>query len=166
MQNSIAEKVARLAEVLQQRGWTVTAAESCTGGAVAMSLTELPGSSTWFNGSFVTYSNELKEKMLGVAPETLLAYGAVSEQVVDEMSEGARLKAGADLAVAVSGIAGPGGGTKDKPVGTVCFGVAVEGEPAVTETRVFAGDRHQVREQAVDHALAMLLDKMLLDKLN
>ena len=160
MQNSIAEKVARLAEVLLQRGWTVTAAESCTGGAVAMNLTELAGSSAWFNGSFVTYSNELKEKMLGVAPETLLAYGAVSEQVVDEMSEGARRKAGADLAVAISGIAGPGGGTKDKPVGTVCFGVAVEGGPVVTETVLFAGDRHQVRQQAVDHALAMLLDKL------
>ena len=160
MQNSIADKVVRLAEVLQQRGWTVTAAESCTGGAVAMNLTELAGSSAWFHGSFVTYSNELKEKMLGVSPETLLAFGAVSEQVVDEMSEGARLNAGADLSVAISGIAGPGGGSKDKPVGTVCFGVAVEGEPAVTETLVFAGDRHQVREQAVDHALAMLLDKL------
>jgi len=160
MQSSIADKVVRLAEILQQRGWTVTAAESCTGGAVAMNLTELAGSSAWFNGSFVTYSNELKEKMLGVSPETLLAFGAVSEQVVDEMSEGARLKAGADLSVAISGIAGPGGGSKDKPVGTVCFGVAVDGEPAVTETHVFSGDRHQVREQAVDHALAMLLDKL------
>lgn len=160
MQNSIAKKVASLAEVLQQRGWTVTAAESCTGGAVAMHLTELAGSSAWFNGSFVTYSNELKEKILGVAPETLLAYGAVSEQVADEMSLGARVKAGADLAVAISGIAGPGGGTKEKPVGTVCFGVAVEGEPCVTETRLFTGNRHQVREQAVDHALQMLLDKL------
>ena len=160
MQNSIAEKVARLAEILQQRGWTVTAAESCTGGAVAMSLTELAGSSNWFNGSFVTYSNELKEKMLGVAPDTLLANGAVSEQVVDEMCEGARLKAGADVAVAISGIAGPGGGSKDKPVGTVCFGVAVEGEPAVTETCLFPGDRRQVRERAVNHALQMLLDKL------
>ncbi|MDI3322938.1 nicotinamide-nucleotide amidohydrolase family protein [Pontibacterium granulatum] len=160
MQSSIAEKVARLADALQQRGWTVTAAESCTGGAVAMNLTELAGSSAWFNGSFVTYSNELKEKMLGVAPETLLTYGAVSEQVVDEMCEGARVKAGADLAIAISGIAGPGGGSTEKPVGTVCFGVAVEGEPAVTETRLFKGDRHQVREQAVDYALAMLLDKL------
>ncbi len=148
----------RLLAALQARGWSVTCAESCTGGWLAKTLTDIPGSSASFGYGFVTYSNRAKEDLLGVRADTLASHGAVSEATVREMAEGALARSGADLAVAISGIAGPGGGRPDKPVGTVCFGLAARGRPTRRETRHFHGDRRAVRRQSVAHALARLLE--------
>nr|WP_249200257.1 CinA family protein [Thetidibacter halocola] len=142
------------------RGWTVTAAESCTGGKVAAALTDCPGSSHVFERGFVTYSNAAKTEMLGVSPETLAAHGAVSEPVTREMAQGALAAAGADLAVAVSGIAGPGG-SEFKPEGRVCYALAT---PAgVTSETVEHGalGRAEVRQAATDHALRLILSAMV-----
>ncbi|MFW6259164.1 MAG: CinA family protein [Halochromatium sp.] len=133
-------------------------AESCTGGWIAKCITDVAGSSAWLDRGFVTYSNAAKQEMLGVAEATLAAWGAVSEAVVAEMAGGAIAHSQASIAVAVSGIAGPGGGTATKPVGTLCFGWALP-EGIAVETRYFAGDREQVRRQAVAHALRGLLER-------
>ncbi|QDQ28353.1 nicotinamide-nucleotide amidohydrolase family protein [Chitinimonas arctica] len=153
---SLAEQ---LGHALLARGWRVTAAESCTGGGIASAITEVAGSSAWFDMAFVTYSNPAKQKLVGVGEATLAANGAVSEAVAGEMAAGALREAAADLAVAVSGIAGPTGGTADKPVGTVCFGWA-GAAGTQTETRHFAGDRAAVRQQTVHYALAGLLARL------
>lgn len=137
------------------RGLTLATAESCTGGLIAGAITSVPGASSVFTHGFVTYANAAKSQMLGV-PEALLAsYGAVSEQVARAMAEGARIRAGVDYAVSTTGIAGPDGGTVDKPVGTVWFGLA---GPTDTHAhhRHFNGDREAVRAQAVAFALALL----------
>ena len=145
-------------EGLQQRRLYLATAESCTAGLVAAALTQVPGSSGWFERGFVTYSNVAKEEMLGVAPATLLDHGAVSEAVVREMAEGALRHSHAQAALAVSGIAGPGGGLPDKPVGTVCFAWAALGLAVRSQTRRFEGDREAVRRQAVTHALHGVLE--------
>ncbi|MEM1100828.1 MAG: nicotinamide-nucleotide amidohydrolase family protein [Pseudomonadota bacterium] len=151
--------VAALLEALRARGWTVTAAESCTGGMVAAALTDVAGSSDVFERGFVTYSNAAKREMLGVADATLAAHGAVSEEVVLEMARGAREAAAADLAVAISGIAGPGG-SEHKPEGRVCFGVATA-EGTTTETVEFGAlGRGKVRAAARDHALTRLMEAL------
>lgn len=144
---------AELADLLLQEGRMLTLAESCTGGWVAKVCTDLSGSSAWFERGFVTYTNESKQELLGVSGETLARFGAVSEQTVAEMAMGALARSHAQLAVAVSGIAGPGGGTAEKPVGTVCFAWARSGMGTVAERLCFDGDREQVRRQAVAHAL-------------
>ncbi len=144
---------AELAELLLRERQMLTLAESCTGGWVAKICTDLTGSSAWFERGFVTYTNEAKQEMLGVRGETLARFGAVSEQTVAEMARGALAHSRAELAVAISGIAGPGGGTAEKPVGTVCFAWARRGMEAVTERCCFEGDRELVRRQAVAHAL-------------
>ncbi|GAB3247394.1 CinA family protein [Chitinimonas naiadis] len=145
-----------LGHALQARAWRVTAAESCTGGGIASAITDIAGSSGWFDMGFVTYSNHAKQQLLGVSPATLLQHGAVSEAVVCEMAQGALRAARADLAVAVSGVAGPSGGTAAKPVGTVCLAVA--GPQGVqSETQHFEGDRASVRAQTVAWALTRLL---------
>ncbi|MDJ0822709.1 MAG: CinA family protein [Paracoccaceae bacterium] len=137
------------------RGWTVTTAESCTGGKVAAALTDIPGSSDIFERGFVTYSNAAKIEMLGVSAATLEAVGAVSEEVVREMASGARARAGVDLAVAISGIAGPGG-SEHKPEGRVCYGLATP-EGVTTETIDHGAlGRGAVREVATQHALTLL----------
>lgn len=146
----------RLGAGLAAAGWVLTTAESCTGGWLAKCVTDCPGSSAWFDRGFVTYSNAAKQALLGVSAATLAVHGAVSEPVVREMAAGAGARAGADVAVAVSGIAGPGGGSADKPVGLVCFGFLVAGH-AQTVTHRFAGDRDAVRRQAVTFALQRLL---------
>jgi nicotinamide-nucleotide amidase len=133
-------------------------AESCTGGWVAMALTAVPGSSGWFDRGYVTYSNASKIQMLGVRQRTLDTRGAVSEQTVVEMTQGAIAKSGVDVALAISGVAGPGGGTAEKPVGTVCFAWQRQGEEAIVARQRFDGDRQQVRRQAVAHALTQLLE--------
>jgi nicotinamide-nucleotide amidase len=138
----------------------MTAAESCTGGWVAKICTDLPGSSAWFERGFVTYTNEAKLEMLGVSAQTLQAHGAVSEATVSEMAEGAIAHSRAQVSLAISGIAGPGGATPDKPVGTVCFAWAVEGRPVQSERACFDGDREEVRRQAVAHALDGLLKQL------
>ncbi|WP_347329454.1 CinA family protein [Marinimicrobium locisalis] len=148
----------RLGEQLQNRGWRVATAESCTGGGIAAALTEVAGSSAWFEYGLVTYANRAKQQLLGVSEQSLAQEGAVSEAVVREMAEGALHLSGAELAIAVSGVAGPGGGTPEKPVGTVWLGWAQGGEAPVTGARCyrFEGDRAQVREQTVIAALEIL----------
>lgn len=149
------ELATQLGQQLAAAGQRVTVAESCTGGGVAAALTAVPGSSAWFDLSVVTYSNEAKQRLLGVPQATLQVHGAVSLPVATAMAEGARSLSGADWAMAVTGIAGPGGGTEEKPVGTVCFAVA---HAAGTEARTchFSGDRDAVRAQAVAWVLVFL----------
>jgi nicotinamide-nucleotide amidase len=137
-------------------GLRIACAESCTGGLVAVALTDMAGSSDMFDRGFVTYSNQAKIDMLGVRPATLAAFGAVSEQVAQEMAEGARAAAGVDLAVSTTGIAGPGG-SDFKPEGRVCFGLAMRGKPTLVETVEFGAlGRGAVRLAARDHALKLL----------
>jgi len=150
--------VKALSQLLLARKWTVTAAESCTGGGVAYAFTALAGSSDWFHSGFVTYSNAAKASMLSVSEVTLNECGAVSEEVVEQMAGGALVSAGANAAVAISGVAGPAGGTDLKPVGTVWMSWALEaGEVATREFR-FKGDREAIRQQAVTEALIGLID--------
>ncbi len=139
---------------LHENNLSLVSVESCTGGWLAKKITDLAGSSNIFDRGYVTYSNQSKQDMVGVKLETLEAYGAVSEQVVKEMAEGALEHSQADIAVSISGVAGPGGGTEDKPVGMVCFGWAKKGETSVVKTTFFDGDRDAVRMQAVDFALS------------
>jgi nicotinamide-nucleotide amidase len=143
-------------ELLQQRGWRLTTAESCTGGWVAQSITAISGSSNWFERGFVTYSNEAKQEMLGVSSEILQQHGAVSGAVVLAMAQGALQHSHAEVSVAISGIAGPTGGSVEKPLGTVWI-AWVTPEQLVAKHFVFNGDRQQVRKQAVHAALIQLL---------
>lgn len=148
---------ADLLALARTRGAMIATAESCTGGLISGALTEVPGSSDVFDRGFVTYSNAAKQDMLGVRAETLAAHGAVSEPVAREMAEGALARSAATLAVAVTGIAGPGGGTAEKPEGRVCFGLARSGAPTLTETVDFGAiGRGPVRAATVEHALALL----------
>jgi nicotinamide-nucleotide amidase len=154
---SVNAQVARLAEVLRARGLMLATAESCTGGLIAGACTDLAGSSDWFERGFVSYSNAAKTELLGVDAALIVAHGAVSEPVARAMAQGAVRHAHAQLAVAVTGVAGPGGGSAEKPVGTVWFGWALPGG-IHTEVQCFAGDRAAVRAATVRHALARLLD--------
>lgn len=147
----------RLGEQLLQRNWHVATAESCTGGGVAAAITAIPGSSAWFEYGIVSYANDAKQKLLGVKSETLVRDGAVSEAVVSEMARGILALAEADIAVAISGVAGPSGGTADKPVGTVWFAWAKASGEMKTELQYFSGDRHAVQKQAVTFALENLI---------
>ncbi len=149
-----------IAEHLTSRRQTVTCAESCTGGLLAGALTSIPGSSQWFHQSFVTYSNQAKQDRLGVMPDTLLKHGAVSRETVYEMARGAKAVAQADYALSISGIAGPGGGSAAKPVGTVWFGLSTP-EGSFEQTVLFTGDREAVRAQAVEYALAFLAEHLV-----
>lgn len=151
---------AQLGERLRNRQWRIASAESCTGGWLAKRITDIAGSSGWFDRGVVSYSDLAKQQMLQVSPATLAAHGAVSEAVVREMALGLRTLAHVDVAVAVTGIAGPNGGTADKPVGTVWFGTAWPDERVHSECRHFHGDREQVRLAAVEHALRILLHRM------
>lgn len=146
----------QLARELQARGWMLATAESCTGGLVAAACTDLSGSSNWFERGFVTYSNEAKTELLGVDPALLAQHGAVSEVVVRAMAFGAVRHSRAQVGVAVTGVAGPTGGSPQKPVGTVWFGFQVDGR-LTSETLRFDGDRAAVRSATVDHALQRLL---------
>jgi nicotinamide-nucleotide amidase len=145
-----------LGDALLARGWRVAAAESCTGGWVAKAMTDVPGSSRWFGAAFVTYADDAKARDLGVSASLLAAHGAVSEPVAAAMATGVKQRTHADVAVAISGIAGPGGGTALKPVGTVWFAWAFP-EGLRSECRRFAGDREAVRRLAVAHALEGLI---------
>jgi nicotinamide-nucleotide amidase len=153
----LAERVGRTLERLQLM---IATAESCTGGWVAEAITMVPGSSGWFERGFVTYTYISKREMLGVRAETLERHGAVSEEVVREMVAGALNASHAQVAVAVSGVAGPSGGTPEKPVGTVCVAWAVQGAPARAETVRFPGDREAVRRESVMHALGVVLEML------
>jgi len=159
----IAELSTALVASLIEAGKTVTTAESCTGGWIAKAITDVPGSSAVIGFGIVSYSNEAKVSLLGVRNSTLEANGAVSEAVVMEMAAGALQLSGADIAVSVSGIAGPDGGSKEKPVGTVWFGWARrDGASMLTEydSQLFAGDREAVRAQTVIHALRGLAERI------
>tara|TARA_B100001245_G_scaffold22654_1_gene14840 strand:- start:891 stop:1385 length:495 start_codon:yes stop_codon:yes gene_type:complete len=142
-----------LGELLKLKDYSFTCAESCTGGWVGHALTSIPGSSEWFGSSFVTYSYEAKTQILGVSSEDLDNFGAVSEEIVEQMVSGALHKSGANVGVAISGIAGPAGATDTKPVGTVCFAWKMEGQDVITSTEYFAGDRNEVRYFSVERAL-------------
>jgi nicotinamide-nucleotide amidase len=147
----------RVGQALLAHELMLATAESCTGGWVAQVVTQISGSSQWFERGFVTYTNEAKQEMLGVSGETLQRYGAVSEQTAREMAQGALKNSRAQVSLAISGVAGPTGGSPEKPVGMVCFAWAKGGIPTQTDTQYFQGDRTQVRYQAVLHALQQLV---------
>lgn len=159
MNEKIRSLAASLGEKARAAGAVMVTAESCTAGGIAYAITEVPGSSAWFSRGFVTYAVEAKEEMLGVPRALIEEKGVVSEPVASAMARGALERSGADLSVAVTGIAGPGGAEPGKPVGTVCFGYGGRGARGVelrTETLHFAGDRRSVREQTIGAALAGL----------
>ena len=149
---SVAEN---LVSLLRARGLKCATAESCTGGGVGCAITAVPGSSEVFLGGVISYANEVKAQVLGVSEATLADCGAVSSETAGQMAEGARRLLGADLAVSVTGVAGPGGGSADKPVGLVWFGLATAAGTR-TEKALFAGSRDEVRERSIVHALGML----------
>lgn len=153
---NITDLAAQVGQVLRANQQTVTTAESCTGGGISYFLTEVAGSSTWFDCAFVTYSNHAKHEMLAVCPLLIEQDGAVSESVALAMATGAKKAANASIAVAVSGIAGPSGGTAEKPVGTVCF-AWVSATQSLSQTHCFAGDRASVRLQTIAFALRGIL---------
>ena len=157
--NDIDTLVEQLASALTARGWTMATAESCTGGLIGGACTDRAGSSDWFERGFVTYSNAAKTELLGVPADLIAAHGAVSEPVARAMAAGARAHAPVQLAVAVTGVAGPSGGSAEKPVGTVWFGWATP-EGVFTERQRFDGDRAAVRRATVAHALAGLLQRL------
>ena len=158
--NELEAIAARLGRLLESRGECLAVAESCTGGWVAQALTAVAGSSAWFDRGFVSYSNAAKRDMLGVPETTLARHGAVSEATARAMAQGVLSNSLADWSLAITGIAGPTGGTPDKPVGTVCFAWAGRGGGCVACTRYFAGDRRAVREQSVACALSGLIDQL------
>ena len=154
--SGIEELVRQLAARLTEKGWMLATAESCTGGMIAAACTDLAGSSQWFERGFVTYSNEAKTEMLGVPAELIAKHGAVSEEVVRAMAEGAIRHSRAQVSIAVTGIAGPGGGSVEKPAGTVWFSWSVNAEVQALAL-LLEGDRAQVRRSSVRHALQQLL---------
>ncbi len=156
--------IQRIGEMLVERKELLTTAESCTGGMISAAVTDISGSSAWFDRAFITYSNEAKQQMLGVKVETLQQYGAVSIETVVEMCKGALHHSNASWAIAVSGIAGPTGGTPEKPVGTVCIGWANKNGYCEYVTEHFSGDRAQVRQQTVVKALQQLALLIVNDK--
>ena len=158
MENELYPQAEALGERLRELGWRLALAESCTGGWLAKLVTDGPGSSDWFDRGFVTYSNQAKQEMLGVDDETLANFGAVSGETARAMVAGALTHSGAELALAITGIAGPGGGSIDKPVGTVWFAWGKTGSDARAARERFEGDREAVRRQAVAYGLARLQD--------
>lgn len=152
------ELAERLGRTLLQHRMRLATAESCTGGGLAWAITAVPGSSNWFERGFITYSNEAKQEMLSVPHDTLARYGAVSEQTAASMATGVLVHTPADVSVAITGIAGPDGGTADKPVGTVCLAWSRRRGQTRSARVVFEGDRARVREQSILMALQGLLD--------
>jgi len=161
-QQALEALAGRLGSLLLANGQRLATAESCTGGWVAQCLTAIAGSSAWFDRGFVTYSDQAKHEMLGVGIDTLAAHGAVSAATAAAMATGALLHSHADWALSVTGVAGPSGGSPEKPVGTVCFAWAGPDGRIDTERRRFAGDRQAVRAQSAAHALAGLLERAAL----
>ena len=157
MDEVLYDLAARVGKALKARGLQLVTAESCTGGWIGEAITMVPGSSEWYERGFITYTNTAKMQMLGVLANTLATHGAVSEQTVKEMVAGAIEHSPGSVAVSVSGVAGPGGGTLHKPVGTVCFGWALRDGTVIVATHHFHGDREQVRRQAVVRALEGVL---------
>jgi nicotinamide-nucleotide amidase len=160
MDTQLASLSQQTGTTLSQQNLTLATAESCTGGWVAQVVTHTAGSSTWFDRGFVTYANDAKVEMLGVNPETLAEFGAVSEETAAEMSAGALVNSNAMISLAITGVAGPAGGSSGKPVGTVCFAWCKLGQEPETEHQHFDGDRETIRRQAVVHALEGLLARL------
>jgi nicotinamide-nucleotide amidase len=146
-----------LARVLIKNHWHLSTAESCTGGMVAASITELAGSSEWFERGYITYSNQSKSEDIDVSQNLIEQHGAVSDQVARAMALGAKQNSGSDLSLSITGIAGPTGGSPEKPIGTVCFAWALANDQIVSETKHFEGNRQQIRQQACDFSLRKLL---------
>ncbi len=160
--NDITELAARLGSALKARGLMIATAESCTGGGIAEAITRIAGSSAWFDRGFVTYSNTAKIEMLGVRAETLEKFGAVSEQTATVMAHGALKHSHAQIAGSITGIAGPDGGTKEKPVGTVCFAWVGDKLSLSTTTKRFFGNREEIRQQATITMMAGLIERLKL----
>lgn len=158
--NDLLDLADQLGAALKARNLTLALAESCTGGMAAQTVTAIAGSSTWFDRGFITYSNQSKQEMLNVSTKTISTYGAVSEQTATEMALGALKNSHAKIAGSITGIAGPDGGTIEKPVGTVCFAWMGTHQPLQTITQHFQGDRHQIRQQAVVALLTNLLKSL------
>ena len=157
MDKELYELAAQVGAALKVRGLALATAESCTGGWIGETVTAVPGSSEWYERGFITYTNVAKSEMLGVAAATLDRFGAVSPEIVKEMVTGALANSHAQIAIAVSGVAGPSGGTPAKPVGTVCIAWGKRGGEPFAETRLFPGDREAVRRQSVACGLRGLL---------
>jgi len=155
---NLSDHVAQLAAVLIEKKLKLATAESCTGGGIAQALTDCPGSSTWFERGFVTYSNQSKNEMLGVSTDALARYGAVSMQVARQMAEGAIKHSRAQVSLAVTGIAGPGGGSDEKPVGTVWISWAGADKKTIYRQYQFIGDRFEVRQQTTDVAIVGMIE--------
>jgi nicotinamide-nucleotide amidase len=151
------EVTQELARMLIKNHWHLSTAESCTGGMVAASITELAGSSEWFERGYVTYSNQSKSEDIDVSQNLIEQHGAVSDQVARAMALGAKQNSGSDLSLSITGIAGPTGGSPEKPIGTVCFAWALANDQIVSETKHFEGNRQQIRQQACDFSLRKLL---------
>jgi nicotinamide-nucleotide amidase len=151
----------QVGEILEAKKLMLVTAESCTGGQVAQTVTSVSGSACWFERGFVTYSNEAKQEMLGVKPATIETYGAVSEETAREMAEGALLHSHAQISLAITGIAGPTGGSKEKPVGTVCFAWTGQNLPTTSITKHFIGHRDDIRTQATQFVLETLIKTVI-----
>ena len=151
----LSNEAKELSELLVTNGLTMSVAESCTGGSLAHSITSIPGASLYFDCGYITYSNQSKVEMLGVDVQTIKTYGAVSEEVALEMVIGVTTKSHSDVAISITGVAGPTGGTPEKPVGTVCFGFSCDGKTS-TSTKLFSGDRRSIVSQSVSYALKQL----------
>lgn len=150
----------RLGNALKESGKMLALAESCTGGMVAQAITSIAGSSAWFERGFVTYSNAAKIELLGVTPETIERYGAVSEETAREMALGALKNSHAQIAGSITGIAGPDGGTAEKPIGTVCFAWVGSDFAIAAETQKFSGNREEIRQQAAAHLMTGLIRRL------
>lgn len=157
---TLSDAAVELGLVLKARGMMLTMAESCTGGLVAEAITGVAGSSAWFDRGFVTYSNAAKTDMLGVPAQTIAQFGAVSEQTAAAMASGALQNSIAHIAGSITGIAGPDGGSAEKPVGTVCFAWAGMNLPVTTSTHYFHGDRRAIRQQAAIFMMAGLIERL------
>ena len=151
----LSNKAQVLSKLLISNGLTISVAESCTGGSLSHALTSIPGASSYFNCGYITYSNQTKAEMLSVDIQTIKTFGAVSEEVALEMVIGLAISSHSDIAVSVTGVAGPAGGTSKKPVGTVCFGFSCGGKTS-TSTQLFSGDRTSIVSQSVSYALRQL----------
>jgi nicotinamide-nucleotide amidase len=157
----IDDVIATLAKTLLAKGWRLSTAESCTGGLVSASITALAGSSEWFERGYITYSNQAKSEDIDVSQNLIEEYGAVSDQVARAMALGTTQNSDSDIALSITGIAGPSGGSPEKPVGTVCFAWVLANDQMISETKHFEGDRQQIRQQACDFSLRKLLSLII-----
>lgn len=157
LEREIRATLEKIAAVFRDQNWTLCTAESCTGGWMAKCCTDIPGSSDWFHGGYVSYSYPAKEQQLGVIHEDLVQHGAVSEEIASQMALGARRGSHADVTVSATGIAGPGGGMPQKPVGLVCLAWSMKGGRIKSETKLFKGDRESIRLQTVLYAFQGVL---------